>query len=198
MIYLVRHGQTEFNREGRFQGALDSALTPLGVSQARAYGRLLAELCPDAARIVSSPQGRARRTAELIAAAGGLDLPVALDDRLREITVGAWDGRLRADVDREFPGARDGDRRYDWYFSAPGAESYKSMADRLASWLEDAAKLDGVTIAVSHGVAGRILRGLYSGLSKAELLSLDVPQDAVFRFVDGVVQRFDCEPATSA
>lgn len=198
MILLVRHGQTEFNLEGRFQGALDSALTPLGLAQGRAYGRLLAAIAPGARRIVSSPQGRAQQTAALIAEAGGFDLPIVTDARLREVTVGDWDGRLHAEVDSEFPGFRDGARRHDWYFRAPGSESYEAMAGRLGDWLEEAKGYDGTTIAVSHGVAGRLLRGLYGGLARHELLSLDVPQDAVFRFTGGVVQRFDCEPAPEA
>ena len=69
MIYLVRHGRTEFNAEGRFQGHCDSPLTPLGVAQAHRYGELLARLIGDPAdwTLGSSPLGRAVATAEIIA-----------------------------------------------------------------------------------------------------------------------------------
>lgn len=194
MIYLVRHGQTEFNLRGRFQGALDSPLTNLGIEQGRAYAETLRDLAPDAARIITSPQGRARHTAELIVRHCGLDLPIDEDGRLREISVGEWDGRLWPDVARDLgPDPSPG-----WQFLAPGAESYESITQRLGGWLSDAQALDGVTIAVSHGMSGRILRGLYTGLSREEMLTLDTPQDAVFRFLDGIVQRFDCQPATRA
>src|SRR5206468_11831561 len=83
VIYLVRHGQTEFNRERRIQGHVDSPLTELGVRQARAVGWLLRDLIRDPAgwRVVSSPLGRAASTAEIVAWMLG-DLPVELDDRL--------------------------------------------------------------------------------------------------------------------
>ncbi len=190
MIYLVRHGQTEFNREGRFQGALDSPLTPLGVEQGAALGRLIAEIAPRETPIVSSPQGRAVHTAGLIQEAGGFTGGLTIDDRLREISVGEWDGRLRSEIADTFPGPRPND----WFFHAPGAETFASMSERLGGWLAGQ-NPERAVICVSHGMSGRILRGLYGGLSREEMLALEVPQDAVFRLVEGIVQRFDCEPA---
>ncbi|MGH6971015.1 MAG: phosphoglycerate mutase family protein, partial [Caulobacteraceae bacterium] len=68
MIWLVRHGQTEMNREGRLQGTIDSPLTPLGLEQAALVGRWFASHAHDPARwtISTSPLGRARSTAEII------------------------------------------------------------------------------------------------------------------------------------
>jgi broad specificity phosphatase PhoE len=192
MIHLLRHGETEFNVERRFQGALDSALTARGAEQARAYARVLRDLVPRDCRIVSSPQGRALRTAELFAEAGGFTATIVTDGRLREITLGAWDGRLRSEFAAENPGWT-ADRPIDFFAMDAGGESYESMVERLSDWLDEAATWEGPTIAVSHGVSCRILRGLYAGLEREALLALDVPQDAVFRFVDGVVQRFDCK-----
>jgi broad specificity phosphatase PhoE len=92
-ILLVRHGETEWNLQRRYQGRSDSPLTERGIAQAHAIGRLLRTLLDAAsARIVASPLGRARRTAEIIRE----HLPAApellLDDRLRELTIGSWDG----------------------------------------------------------------------------------------------------------
>jgi len=195
VIYLVRHGQTEFNLARRFQGALDSPLTALGIEQARAYGRRLRDLLPPDAPMVSSPLGRALRTAQIIREEAGFTANIALDSRLAEITVGEWDGRTDEEIERAYPGARGGHGNWDWHFHAPGGETYEAFAGRLGSWLEDAAKADQPFVAVSHGGCSRILRGLYASLPKGEFLRLPVPQDAVFLMRGGAVERLDCEPA---
>lgn len=192
-LYLVRHGQTEFNLARRYQGALDSPLTALGIEQAGRMGALLATLVPPGTPMVCSPLGRARRTAEIIARAAGLTGPV-LDPRLVEVSLGAWDGMTDEDIDFAFPGARDGTSRWDWYFASPDGERYDAMAARLGDWLAEATMKAGPLVAVSHGVAGRVIRGLYAGLDRDEALKLDVPQDAVFRLADGAVTRIDCLP----
>src|SRR5207342_2798985 len=150
VIYLVRHGQTEFNRERRIQGHVDSPLTELGVRQARAVGGLLADLIRDPAgwRIVSSPLGRARSTAEIVAGTLG-GLPVELDDRLKEMSWGPHDGRLRAELEAEHPEtfARTG-----WAFDASAGETYGEVCDRVGSWLAELPpEPQRRIIAVSHG-----------------------------------------------
>lgn len=191
MIYLARHGETEFNRERRLQGHVDSPLTDLGVRQAHAVGRLLADLVgdPQGWRIVSSPLGRAHRTAEIIAGRLGGASTVELEPRLMEITLRQNDGRLRGDLEAEHPGASQ------WIFDVPGCEPYSSVTARLESWLGALPpEPDRRIIAVSHGVTGRILRGLYAGLDRDRAADQDVPQDAVYLLRDGGVGRIDCEP----
>lgn len=192
MIYLLRHGETEYNRSGRIQGALDSALTDQGVQQARRMGGLLKRLLGGAApaRFVASPQGRAQHTARIIA--GVLDIAtIHTDARLREVTLGSWDGLMREEVDAVAPGWRD---TPGWAFRSPDGDTYDGMSARLRDWLEEAMALPGDTVAVSHGVAGRLLRGLVLGLQMAEAMILPIPQDAVFRIWDDQVDRIDCEP----
>lgn len=193
MIYLVRHGQTEFNRERRIQGHNDSPLTELGVHQARAVGRLLRDLIRDRAgwRIVSSPLGRAKSTAELISAELG-GLTVELDDRLMEVTWGASDGRLRDDLSAEHPETFG---RTGWAFDAPtGGESYDAVRARVADWLDSLPpEPERRIVAVSHGICGRVLRGLYASLDRDQAGQQDVPQDAVFQLQHGGVGRIDCE-----
>jgi probable phosphoglycerate mutase len=194
MIYLCRHGQTFHNREGRLQGRTESDLTPLGVRQAKAMGALLFDLVlrdrPADWRLIASPLRRARDTAEAIAAR--LLLPVSFDERLVEIDVGEWSGRLREDVQLENPHLKGDDA---WGFHAPGGETYEDMMARLTAWLdEQIAEPERRLIVVSHGVAGRLLRGAYAGLSREETLRLDIPQDAVFRLSNGQIDRFDCAP----
>jgi len=198
MIYLVRHGRTEFNAEGRFQGHLDSPLTPLGVAQAERYGQLLGDLIgePSAWMLVASPLGRTVHTAEIIAGVLGLPLDFPRDPRLAEIGMGIWDGLKPEDIDAVSPGVLEGSTRYDFFFRAPGGERYAEFAGRLGDWLAEALADGRPRIAVSHGVSGRVLHGLYAQMDPDAALKLDAPQDAVFRLADGKVERIDCEPAS--
>lgn len=194
MIYLCRHGQTFHNREGRLQGRLECDLTPLGLLQARAMGALLYDLVSRDStapwRLVASPLRRARATAEAIGERLGLS--VEFDERLVEIDVGEWSGRLREEVHGENPHLAGDDG---WGFHAPGGETYEAMMSRLTSWLSDqTVEPDRRLIVVSHGVAGRLLRGAYAGFTRDETLKLDIPQDAVYRLANGQIDRFDCEP----
>ncbi len=191
MIYLVRHGQTEFNASGRIQGARDSALTQLGVQQGRRLGRLLGALASPDARIIASPLGRTQHTASLIREEAGMTSEIASDARLAEISLGEWDGMLKDDIRALTPDYDAGERRWDWFFTAPGGDSYEALAARLGEWLEEARFLPGTTIAVSHGVAGRILRGLFLDLPRHEALMLDIPQDAAFRLYAGRIERIE-------
>ncbi|CAN5294183.1 histidine phosphatase family protein [soil metagenome] len=194
MIYLCRHGETTFNREGRLQGRMDTDLNALGVRQVEAMADLLHDLIarePSPAwRIVASPMRRTRETAAAINAR--LGVPVAFDERLVEIDIGAWSDRLRDDVARENPALFDSP---EWAFGGPGGETYDDVMSRVSGWLADQApEAERRLIVVSHGVAGRFLRGAYAGLSRAALLAQDVPQDAIYRLSGGQVDRFDCEP----
>ena len=137
----------------------------------------------DAAEIVASPIGRARRTAEIIAACLGRTGPLRLDERLREISLGSWDGLDRADIR-----SRMGEdfAEFEWYFRTPDGEAYDRFAGRIARWLEEAG--DGPLIAVSHGVVTRVLRGLYAGLPRAAALRLSVPQNRIFRLARGTIE----------
>lgn len=193
MILLLRHGETFWNRERRIQGQTESELTPLGVRQADAMAHLVADLIRhDGAagwRLVSSPIGRARRTAEAVSRATGL--PVEADPRLAEIRCGSWEGRLRS----ELTGLDPSQPMMDWIFSAPGGEMYDDVMARARGWLESLApEPDRRVVAVSHGVWGRLARGAYAGLDREATLAQDVPQDAVYRLQNGQIDRLDCEP----
>lgn len=195
MIYLVRHGETVFNAEGRQQGRLDSPLTALGEAQAASVGRLLGGLIgkPDGWRLIASPLGRTQATAAIIGKT--LRLPVETDPRLVEVSFGEWDGRLREELALEHPEAFASKA---WRFAAPGGEGHEAVHGRLADWLASLPpEPDRKVIVVSHGGAGRVLRGAFLGLSQDEIWDLAVPQDAVYRLASGAIERFDCEPAES-
>jgi probable phosphoglycerate mutase len=192
VIYLVRHGQTEFNRERRLQGHVDSALTELGLRQAEAVARLLKDLtrAEPGWRVISSPLGRARRTAEFVAEA--LNSKVEEDQRLIELSWGEWDGRLRSELEAAHPHAFG---RSGWAFDAPTGESYAAVCARVSDWLASLPpEPERRIVAVSHGVAGRVMRGVYAGLERDRTVEQDVPQDAVYVLKDGTIGRIDCEP----
>lgn len=124
-LVMVRHGQTDFNAEGRMQGHLDSHLTELGLAQIRRAAPALARYDP--VRLISSDLSRAARTAEEIGQLCGL--PVKLDCRLRETHLGSWQGLTPAQVERDWPGAL-ATWRSDPTWAPPGGESRVSVAAR--------------------------------------------------------------------
>lgn len=169
-LFLMRHGQTAWNAEGRLQGRLDSPLTDLGRRQARAQAHLLAGLGDDLLRI-SSPQGRARASASIIF--GGH--PFATDDRLAEIDVGAFAGHLVGDLRRRHPDIFAGDR-LSWYDRSPGGEHFAGLQARVAAFLDD---LPGPAMIVTHGITLRMLRLVAMGAPLSALGHLPVHQGAV-------------------
>lgn len=182
-IFLVRHGETEWNATGRYQGHLDSPLTPRGMAQAEALGESLAAIPEIIDTVFVSPLGRARETVEIIAR-NGLLPQAQSDQRLMEVTAGAWDGLTQEDIDAQWPDALKRATPFDWYFRSPDGESYDAARVRALSWLND---VRGTVIAVSHGLIGRIIRGAYLNLPKEHGLSLPVPQDVVWKLAGGEI-----------
>ncbi len=186
VLWLVRHGETEWNAARRLQGQQDSPLTARGRQQALAIadllGRTLGRQAPGGAplRLVSSPLGRTRATVAPIAAA--LDLPVEYDPRIAEIGLGAWEGMTWDEIEAAFPGSLDGATPHERFFRPPGGERHADLIQRLGGWLSE---IEGPTVAVSHGFAGRVLRGLYGGLDPVAALDLPQPQDGVFCLSEG-------------
>jgi broad specificity phosphatase PhoE len=162
-ILLARHGETNWNREWRFQGHADPPLNETGRAQA---DELAAALAPEElAAVYSSPLRRALETAELVAAAHGLE-PVAVEG-LREVDVGSWQGLTHAEVEARFPEqfARWRDHGQGW----EDGETYEQMGKRVvASLLELARAHAGERIlAVTHGGPIRAALAFAGGTSHA-------------------------------
>ena len=178
-IYLVRHGQTEYNAAHIIQGTMDVPINALGRSQALRNGDLLNGLIGDKARFdfVASPLLRARQTMEIVREAMGLE-PGAYrtDARLREIDFGAWAGMTMARVRERDPENYARRQADPWNVPPPGGESVTKLSDRAISWFESVTQ---DTVCVSHGGINRCLCAHFLKLSPQELVSLDVPQDKV-------------------
>lgn len=196
MIYLCRHGQTEFNAIGRRQGQVDSNLTAIGQAQATAMGRRLASLNLPEFRIYASPLGRAHNSARLIARELG-NPEITLDARLMEIGMGSWDGKTDLEIDTAHPGLRASVPPEAWWFHSPDGETYAIFAARLAAALEDIqSDPSPVKIVVAHAVVSRVIRAQWAGLSEADSHMLPVPQDAFFALIEGnAITEIPSQPA---
>jgi broad specificity phosphatase PhoE len=147
MLLLARHGQTDWNLERRWQGHADPPLNETGQAESRALAASLAD--SGLKRVYSSNLVRARETAEIVAAALGLD--VRLDPRLREVDVGEWSGLTSAEVEAQFP---DGyHRRYEGGTGWENGERFEVMGARVVAAVLSIAAADanGRTLLVTHG-----------------------------------------------
>lgn len=166
-LIVWRHGETEHNAGGVWQGQLDTDLSERGIEQARASALALAEFGPT--RIVSSDLRRAAHTATALGEVTGL--PIGYDERLREIHVGTWQGMSQGDVAERYPDAVAALARGEDLVRGEHGESVAHVALRVAAAAEELlADLphDGTLVVATHGVAGRSLVASQIGLSQQD------------------------------
>ncbi|MEQ9190857.1 MAG: histidine phosphatase family protein [Alphaproteobacteria bacterium] len=183
-IYLMRHGETEWNVAGRLQGQKDSPLTARGRAQAAAMGRRLAPLLAVGPPLTlwASALDRSWHTARLLAAELACD-PAAIrrDARLNEQSLGPWDGLTDGEMMARDEAAWTAWRRPAdlWMAAAPGGESRADMALRARAWL-DTIDMSATHMVVGHGVFNRILRGVYGGFGRDRVTALEsFPHEAI-------------------
>lgn len=161
-LVLWRHGETDYNATGRWQGHLDSALTETGWNQARFAVPVLTKFAPEL--VVASDLRRATNTATVFTDAVGI--PLRIDERLRETHLGKWQGLTNAEVEAEWPGMIDL-WRADPTVAPPDGETRVEVADRAAEVVADVDReFDGTVMLCAHG-------GLISALT-GRLLNLPV------------------------
>ena len=184
LIYVVRHGQTDWNAERRLQGQKDIPLNAIGREQARLNGIDLAEILMVegiAFDFVASPLTRTRQTMEIMRTAMGIDpRGYRTDERLVEVSFGDWEGftlkELKA-TQRDRVSERNLNK---WDFIPPGddAESYEIMSWRSASWLNS---VDKPTVCVTHGGVIRSLFKMIGDVPKHEAAEGEIWQDRILK-----------------
>lgn len=151
MIYVARHGETVWNREGRYQGQLESALTPTGAEQARALASALAE--QRVTRVIASPLARCMDTARPLAQA--CNVPLEIDPLLIEIAHGSWEGRLRAEIQRADAQTVRLWREHPQLVQFEDGESLHDVEHRWRTFVERLGAADDVAV-VTHDVVVRL------------------------------------------
>ena len=154
-IILVRHGETQWNRETIFRGRADVPLSERGQEQARLLAAALAGW--PVAAVYTSPLSRARETAQPIAEA--LGLLVVVDAGLVDMSFGAWEGRSLAEVQQKWPELYDTWQKAPQHFQAPGGESLSQVLVRAWPVAEEiaASHKDGTVVIVSHRVVCKLI-----------------------------------------
>lgn len=200
-FYFARHGETDWNRERRYQGTRDVPLNETGRRQADAIGPLLRDLLerdgydPREFGWYASPLSRARETMERMRAAFDVDLPpIQFDDRLKEISFGRLEGFLHNELPAELavaPGSRDASY---WFHRPPEGENYEDVGERLTRFAEI---LSGPSVIVAHGGILRVLRHLVEGAEHGDVINWPPPQGAIAHFRDGGMTMYDSEQSSN-
>ncbi len=186
-IIFVRHGETEWNRQGLIQGSVETDLNETGHAQAKSVAAMLAQQDIEWAdyKIVVSPQRRAQQTAEYILNALGRDLD-NVEPRVRELGFGVWEGKpfWKLKASPVYPA--DSESRF--YWRPQLGESYEDGVARVNGWRSE---LMRPTLVIAHGAVGRCLMGAVAGLGPAELFMLPTPQGKFCLLDHGRLRWFD-------
>jgi broad specificity phosphatase PhoE len=194
VLYYVRHGETDFNVEGRLQGRRDTELNAHGRRQAAECALSLQGLFArdqrraDEPTYISSPLKRARQTMEVLRATLGLDpREFDIDARLSEVAYGDWEGLTLPEIEARTPGILARRDRDKWDFAPPGGESYRQLATRVGDWY---ASLTCDAVVAAHGGGVRALMALLRIVTKDEATRAPIEQGVVYVFADGAMSRY--------
>lgn len=194
VLYYVRHGETDFNIQGRLQGRRDTVLNAHGRRQAAECGILMSDLFsrdhrqPQDFKYVSSPLMRARETMEILRATLGLEAhDYEIDPRLLEIAYGDWEGLTLPEIEARSAGVltrREDDK---WDFAPPGGESYRELADRIGNWYSS---LTADTVVAAHGGGVRALMAILNIVPEEQATRAQIEQGVVYVFADSKMSRY--------
>ena len=193
-IYHIRHGETDWNVEGRLQGWRDLPMNARGLTQAAAAAGILQELfvregkSPDDFTYVSSPLTRATTTMRIVRTE--LKLPVedfARDDRLREIGYGTWEGQTLREMQDRDPVVFAERTANKWETAPPSGESYAELAARVKAWY---ASLTQDTVVAAHGGTTRVLMVITGAATTEEAADCPIKQGAVYVFGKGALTTY--------
>ncbi|MEH7123269.1 histidine phosphatase family protein [Bacillus sp. JJ1773] len=155
-LFVIRHGETEWNTQKRMQGRLDSDLTEKGKKDARSLGERLKDT--DFVRIISSPSNRTLETAKLVV--GERAVAIETDERLMEIHLGDWQGKVEEDIEKEYPDHFHAYWNLPALYESVGGESFSDVKERILEFLLELenATPSGNVLVVTHGV---VIKALY-------------------------------------
>ncbi len=161
-IYLVRHGQTDFNLKNLLQGSTDNPLNETGRQQAGQLAQMLKDVPFDV--IYSSPLKRALETAQIIRESNVNRPPIILDDRLKEIDMGEWEGKYYPAIMEEYREMFERVKEDPFLYSPPGGEPFPAFVERIRSFLDDLRERDhNITLIVAHQMVNSVIRILLEG-----------------------------------
>ena len=192
MIYIVRHGQTAWNLQGRKQGRKDSPLTLKGVEQAKDVSKILNNSIKDYSKfkVVVSPQWRCQQFASIICELTGIDFSDCIfEENLREHCFGLWEGKTEEEIEKEFPGFlanRYIPENY-WSYIVPMGESYELLYSRIGKVLDKYKEQD--IIYICHEMVSKVIRGNALNLSPEQILPLKHPQDCVYKIQNNMLME---------
>jgi probable phosphoglycerate mutase len=182
-IILVRHGQTEWNVEGRYQGRLNSDLTEKGKEQSKRNASKIAKVLDlnKPFKIFSSPLGRAKESCHIICDELGIDKnKIIFDERISEFNYGIFEGKTKEECKELYPQVLAQREAHKWSYQIENGESYLLVTERLKSWLQSVSS-EEVVLMVAHEMVNRALRGIYCDLDSNSMLALRQANDLVLK-----------------
>ena len=192
-LYFLRHGQTDWNRLGLFQGASDVPLNEVGRAQSAQLGQTLSRQLiasgkdPERVAVLSSPLGRAVETANIVASSlTGDGKRISHHAALRELSHGEWEGMTTLEVKETFPVARKARKADRWSFAPPGGESPDSRVPELQALLNG---FKHPVVIVTHTGIIRICLSLLGVLERNTALLEPISQDKIYRISNGSLAR---------
>ena len=197
-LILVRHGESEWNRAGRIQGQVNSPLTDLGISQARAISNYLSGIfLNQELEIYSSPLKRAIQTAEIIAKGiDHLSSEVIIEERLNDFNLGEISGTYGWDKVAEiFPEQAQLRLQDPMRFHPSGGESGAEFEARLRSLMEELMGDDKTKLFVSHGIVNKFIRGIYKNITGKEMINLGESQNTIYCLEHGDETEINIPPS---
>lgn len=197
-LILVRHGESEWNRAGRIQGQVNSPLTDLGISQARAISDYLSGIfLNQELEIYSSPLERAIQTAQIIVKGiDHLSSEVIIEERLNDFNLGEISGTYGWDKVAEiFPQQAQLRLQDPMRFHPSGGESGAEFEARLRSLMEELEGEDTTKLLVSHGIVNKFIRGIYKNISGKEMINLGESQNTIYCLEHGDETEINIPPS---
>jgi len=187
ILFLIRHGESEWNRAGRIQGQINSPLTDLGIGQAKAISSYFSKnLINQKLKIYTSPLYRAIHTAEIIAK--GINYPkdkIIIEERLNDFNLGEIAGNSWEKVGETLPELARIRLEDPMNFHPIGGESGVEFEARIRSFLTELVDDDSKNVLVSHGIVNKFIRGILKKLNGKEMIALGEAQDIIYQIDDG-------------